>query len=220
MDYIGEFLKLPGTNVILGSDSLIFQVPSVELANELINGADQLAQAAANFRVSQVEVVWQDCPRPLRVLASMAEPSDEQTLSTVEKVLSGPDDLNDMRILEELLLPRQMRALVELESDDAVMASRTLLQRIGQTSSEYRHDNMRRYWNNDKQISSAVAAEDLVQIKKSLRQGSSIDDRQYRAWLNDLEFCQYRSDFKVVEFQGVICHLVAINEITPASIVV
>lgn len=212
MDNLLSYLKRQGWELKLGINSGTLEAPSKLEAYALLDtNFNDLAISVAKLRFEKLRLKWKGGKRPINVLASMtaSEPDDETMLETAEEVLIN--DAANMALLQRVLVPGELRALTALESDDAIMASSALLRRIGQTPAEYCHDNMRRYFSLDLQ-EREEEPEYLATIKQELTQSSHAPNLIYQAWLNDASWCNFRTDFDFVYFQGLPCRLAFIHE--------
>ncbi len=192
-----EFLKTPGWELLISKDSLIIQAPSQSAANELAdNASEELAQAIANFNLKTAKIVWENCRRPFKILASMAL-GDENAPSgsQVNPMVFGMDtgfDAQDLRLLARMQESEKPMSLVGMEGADEDIqrwVNRPLIQMLQRS----------RDWATTLNITELWEADDLSYLKDILRQESYADLNDYQAYL-PYSPAIFSSTFEITEF--------------------
>ncbi len=111
-----------GWNLQLGSQRLVINAPSEGAAFDLLaTAADQLASSVANLLFKDALICWENCKRPIRVLAAtINEPSSIATPEIPDIVLPRTlgVDTEELRLLERMRASEKPMPICYLETND------------------------------------------------------------------------------------------------------
>ena len=192
LSFLGEDFQL-----LISKDTLTIKAPSPDAANELADTAsDQLALAIANLNFKAARIIWDNCSRPFRILAAMAGSTDNSAPAPIVTPMVFGTNLNfdalDLRILariQESEKPMSLVGLAGVDEDKQKWVNRPLLQMLQRPEDWATSLDLKTLWD----------ADNLEDLKNQLRQQSSVDLSNYRAYLPYAPGI-FTATFEVVQF--------------------
>ncbi|KYC34496.1 hypothetical protein WA1_51630 [Scytonema hofmannii PCC 7110] len=193
-----EYLHSPDWKVLIGKDTLTIQAPSQSEATELADTAsEQLALAIANLKFKSAKIIWENCQRPFKILAAMADDNETPAPSPiVTPMIFGMNfnyDAADLRILAQMQESEKPMSLVGMtgrNEDIQRFANAPLLAMLQRPRDYACQLDLTTLWQPDS----------LEDLKRELWRSRLTSWNNYRAALPWTPAAQFSSSFEMVEF--------------------